>query len=178
MSPPNLESPGQPGLSVMLSQNWRALPMADLKRIIEEEKRRNREKENAASDRFRNSRAFQEDRSNDSKAQKLLGFAGSVLKRFERETGLHFEYIGTHSNYGNCLGCYGFFRYESGFLFSKKYRAGEVIIGLRGHKSSVGYISGSVLNFGGTDVGARVEFEDITEEWFMRMLAQHYANLL
>ena len=152
--------------------------MSDLKRIIEEEKRKKRAKENEDSERFRNSSAFRESGTNDRKSDKLLSFAGSVLQKFERQTGLHFEYLGKNSSFGWCKACYGFFRYEQGLVFRKKYKAGEVIIGLSSSKSSAGFSPASVLNFGGEDVGRRVEFDDITEEWFMRKLAEHYVNLL
>jgi hypothetical protein len=96
--------------------------MSDLKRIIEEEKKKKYAKQYEDSERFRNSSAFRESGTNDRKAEKLLSFAGSVLQKFERQTGLHFEYTGKRSSFGSCKACYGFFRYEQGLVFQKNTR--------------------------------------------------------
>src|SRR5260370_36844164 len=104
--------------------------MADMKRIIEEEKSKNRQKANDANEKFRNSKVFQRDRSNDSKAEKLLTFALPVLRKFASEFGREVEYKGTHSGYGDCIACYELVRYE-GFFGRKKLGSSEIIIGLR-----------------------------------------------
>jgi hypothetical protein len=152
--------------------------MSNIKKIIEEEKRKKRDEEQKEWREFSSSSVMERHRSNELKAEKLLTFSDYVIAKFANETNLCIEYVGTHSDYGNCLACYALFRFEKGFFRDKKYKAGEIIIGRKGQTSGVGYIPSSVLGFGGKEVGAELKQEEITEEWFMRMLASHFVNLI
>lgn len=154
--------------------------MSDIKKIIEEERRKKRDEENKEWERFRSSRVFQQSSSNDTKAEKLLSFADSALRKFSRETGLEFRYKGTDSKFGSCMACYVNIWYEKSFWGRKATDGSEVIIGLRGHPSPAGYISTSVLiiGLGGKDEVEKETLEEITEEWFIRKLAKAFAHRL
>jgi hypothetical protein len=149
--------------------------MSNIKKIIEEEQRRKQAERNKEDERFRNSRVFQQSSGNNRKAEKLLSFAPSVLRRFAKEVGAEFEYAGTDSSHGSCLACYYQYRYEETFWRRKRYKASEVIIGTRGHTSRYGYVPGGVVMISHQGYGDKESLDEINEEWFIRILAKHYS---
>ena len=128
-----------------------------------------------AERRFKNSDRYRQSSSRDSKANKLLSFAPSVLKKFAKEAGCEFEHKGQRSSWGDCLAVYYHYEHVDSFWGKKKDKTSEVIIGLRKFNINAGYLYEGVLMLNYGSYGEKESLDEINEEWFMRILAKAYV---